>query len=136
MLKVVIDTSIFVAAYLSKEQTSYSAQMLSAWRASKYQLVMTPQILEEVVAKLIEKGVTKHTIVEFTQMVGELALQLPGAYVVHRLDKVDPGDNKFLAAAAEADADYLVSLDAKHILPLKYHVRTQIVSPALFMRAL
>ena len=42
----------------------------------------------------------------------------------------------FLAAAYESNADYLVSLDKKHLLPLKYYHGTQIVSPALFISLL
>ena len=42
----------------------------------------------------------------------------------------------FLAAAYEVSADYLVSLDKKHILPLKYYHGTQILSPDLFIRIL
>ena len=41
-----------------------------------------------------------------------------------------------LAAAQEGFADYLVSLDAKHVLPLKYHRGTQIVNPGLFLSIL
>lgn len=41
-----------------------------------------------------------------------------------------------LAAAQEGNADYLVSLDAKHLLPLKHHRGTQIVSPDLFLKVL
>jgi hypothetical protein len=41
-------------------------------------------------------------------------------------------DNKFLAAAYEAKADYLVSLD-NHLLRLKYYHGTQILTPNLFL---
>jgi predicted nucleic acid-binding protein len=42
----------------------------------------------------------------------------------------------FLAAAYEAKADYLVSLDQQDLLPLKHYHGTQIVTPALFIRVL
>jgi predicted nucleic acid-binding protein len=42
----------------------------------------------------------------------------------------------FLAAAYEIGADYLVSLDKKHILPLKHDHYTQILSPDLFLQVL
>lgn len=97
---------------------------------------MSQQILEEIVAKLIEKGIDEARILEFIEVTGKLALNIPGAYVVYRLDDVDPSDNMFLAAAQEGGADYLVTLDAQHLLPLKHHKGTQIVKPALFIRAL
>ena len=47
----------------------------------------------------------------------------------------DPSDDKFLATAAVAEADYLVTED-KDILVLKEHGRTAIVSAAEFLAAL
>jgi predicted nucleic acid-binding protein len=41
-----------------------------------------------------------------------------------------------LAAAYESKADYLVSLDRKHLLPLKHYHGTQILTPALFIKAI
>ena len=42
----------------------------------------------------------------------------------------------FLAAAYESNADYLVSLDKKDLLPLKHYHGTQILNPTLFIRLL
>jgi predicted nucleic acid-binding protein len=62
-------------------------------------------------------------------------LYIPGAYEATRLDTIDPEDNKFLAAAYEAKADYLLSLD-NHLLSIKYYHGTQILTPVLFLQAL
>lgn len=97
---------------------------------------MSRQILEEIAAKFVEKGMEEERILEFITLVGRLALNVPGNYVVYRLDTIDPNDNMLLAAAQEGSADYLVSLDAKHVLPLKHHKGTQIVNPTLFIRIL
>lgn len=134
MLKVVVDTSVFVAGYLSRTGTSHSAQIISRWRAGEFKLVMSRQILEEIAAKFIEKGIDEGRILEFITSVGKLALNVPGNYVAYRLDNIDPDDNMLLAAAQEGSADFLVSLDAKLLLPLKHHMGTQIVNPILFIR--
>jgi predicted nucleic acid-binding protein len=42
----------------------------------------------------------------------------------------------FLAAAYESSADYLISLDKKHLLPLKYYHGTQVLDPSTFLRLL
>ena len=136
VLKVVVDTSVFVAGYLSRTGTSHSAQVISRWRAGDFQLVMSNQILEEIAAKFIEKGIEEERILEFVTEVGRIALNVPGNYVVYRLDDIDPGDNMLLAAAQEGSAHYLVSLDAHHVLPLKDHKGTQILNPPLFLRVL
>jgi predicted nucleic acid-binding protein len=43
---------------------------------------------------------------------------------------------KFLSLAQEADADYLVTKDGRHLLRLKKFGRTQIVTPTRFLAAL
>jgi len=136
VLKVVVDTSVFIAGYRARSITSYSAIIIAKWRAGIFKLVMSAAILEEIVAKFIEKGIPQEIILELITTIGQIALHIPGNYTVYRLNDIDPDENMLLAAAQESGADYLVSLDAKHVLPLKHHKGTQIVSPELFLRAL
>lgn len=136
MLRVVIDTNVFVAGFLSQSEFGYPAQIIAAWRNRAFLLVMSPQILREIVAKLLEKNVDEMEIDEFVVRVGEIALHIPGVIETTKLDKIDPDDNMFLAAAYESKADYLVSYDKKSLLPLKHFHGTQILSPHLFLRVL
>ena len=136
MIKVVIDTSVFIAALLSKNQTSAPAKIINAWREEKFTLIMAPLLMRELVVKLIQKNIQPSEIENLVAIIGEIALHIPGAYKATRLDNIDPNDNMFLAAAYESNADYLVSLDKKHLLPLKHYHGTQILSPALFIRLL
>ncbi len=134
MLKVILDTSVFVAAFGSKTNSS-PVKILDSWVDGEFALVMSPQLLEELVAKLSQRGVSEQTLVVLVAKIAAIALHIPGAYQATRLDEIDPDDNKFLAAAYEAKADYLVSVD-NHLLSLKYYHGTQIVTPALFLRYL
>lgn len=134
MIKVVIDTSVFIAALLSKSQTSASVQVLNSWRDSRFTLVMAPQLLRELVVKLMQKKVSQVDIEDLVTLIAEAALNIPGAYEATHLDDIDPDDNIFLAAAYEVKADYLVSLDKEHLLPLKHYHGTQILTPTLFIR--
>lgn len=137
MLKVVVDTSVFVAGLLTKRPAySPSAQILQGWREGRFSLVMSPQIMRELVAKVYEKGVPEEEIVSLVKLIGQVALRIPGSYEATKLDDVDPDDNIFLAAAYESGADYIVSGDKKHILPLKHFHGSQILSPELFLRTL
>jgi predicted nucleic acid-binding protein len=45
-------------------------------------------------------------------------------------------DAKFLGLAEEAGANFLVTNDRRHLLRLKRHGRTRIVTPARFLREL
>ena len=105
------------------------------WRARAFTLVMSPQILREVVGKLIEKDVSTDAIEEFVATVGKLSLRIAGAYETTKLDHIDPADNMFLAASYESKADFIVSYDRQSLLPLKHFHGAQIVTPELFVRA-
>lgn len=135
MLKVVIDTSVFVAAMLRPTSQSSPRQILRLWRDRCFSLVIAPSLLEELVTRLIRQQVNVADIEALLIDIKAIALHIPGSYQATRLDDIDPDDNKFLAAAYEAKADYLVSVD-NHLLSLKYYHGTQILSPALFLRAL
>ncbi len=136
MIKVVIDTSVFIAALLSKSKTSASVQVLNHWREQQFTLVTAPQLLRELVVELTRKKVPEAYIEELVALIAAVAIHVPGAYESTRLDDIDPDDNMFLGAAYEAKADYLVSLGKQHLLPLKHYHGTQILTPALFIRSL
>ena len=136
MIKVVIDTSVFIAALLSQNQTNAPAQIINSWRERKFTLITAPPLMRELVVKLIQKNIPPTEIENLVAIIGEIALHIPGAYEATCLDDIDPDDNMFLAAAYESNANYLISLDKKHLLPLKHYHGTQILSTALFIRLL
>ena len=136
MLKVVIDTSVFIAGLLTNDEKSSSFQVLSNWLNDRFMLVMSPQILEELIFVLARREFSQDDIDDLVDNVAETALHIPGIYEATFLDDIDPKDNMFLAAAYEAKADYLVSLDKKDILPIKYYHGTQILQPKLFIDVL
>ena len=133
---VIVDTSVFISALLSKNPKSAPCQIIIFWREGKFNLVISPQILEELVEKLLAKNIDKTDIKDILTAIFYTAIKIQGTYEATILDNIDPNDNMFLAAAYEVSADYLVSLDKKHILPLKYYHGTQILSPDLFIRIL
>ena len=135
MLKVVVDTSVFIAALKSPTSNSSPRQILRLWREGRFSLVMAPPLLQELASRLLRRGVDAADIEDLLVDIRAIALQFPGAYEATRLDEIDPDDNKFLAAAYEAKADYLVSVD-NHLLSLKYYHGTQILTPVLFLRFL
>ncbi|NEP46958.1 MAG: putative toxin-antitoxin system toxin component, PIN family [Okeania sp. SIO2H7] len=132
MLKVVLDTSVFVSAILSKSDNAAPRRILNFWYGGEFVLIMTPQLLQELVGVLVRRKIPDEEIEDLVAAIGSIALQIPGAYESTRLDEIDPDDNKFLAAAYEAKADYLVSLD-NDLLFLKNFHGTQIRTPALFL---
>lgn len=132
---VILDTSVFLSALLSKNPNSAPCQIIRYWREGRFKLVISPQLLEELVEKLLVKNIDRNDIKDILRAIFYTAIKIQGIYQATLLDQVDPNDNMFLAAAYEIGADYLVSLDKKHILPLK-HYHTQILSPNLFLQVL
>lgn len=133
---VIIDTSTFVAAYLSKSQTSGPKMVLQSWVDGYFTLVMSPQLLEELVLKLDEKGILEDVIEKLVSDIEATALNISGDYHTDFLNDVDPKDNIVLAAALEASADYIVTLDGKHLIPIKYFHGTYIVYTNSFLRVI
>ncbi|HZG39492.1 MAG TPA: putative toxin-antitoxin system toxin component, PIN family [Nodosilinea sp.] len=132
MLKVIVNTSVFIAGILSSNSESSSFQLLEAWERGRLTLVISPQLLRELVVVLLRRGILEADLEEFVETITLVALHIPGAYETAMLDDIDPDDNKFLAAAYEAKADFLISLDSD-LLNLKFSHGTQIVTPAAFL---
>lgn len=81
---------------------------------------------------LLRRGFSETDLEDFIEIISLVALQIPGAYETAMLDDIDPDDNKFLAAAYESKANFLISLD-RDLLNLKFFHGTQIVTPAAFL---
>ena len=133
---VILDTSVFLSALLSKNPNSAPCQIIRYWRKGRFKLVISPQLLEELVEKLLVKNIDRNDIKDILTAIFYTAIKIQGIDQATLLDQVDLNDNMFLAAAYEIGADYLVSLDKKHILPLKHYHHTQILSPNLFLQVL
>jgi putative PIN family toxin of toxin-antitoxin system len=135
MLKVVLDTSVFVSAILSKNIKTAPNQIISRWQKGEFSLVISPQLQEELIMVLLRKKIKRELIENLLTVMEALAIQIDGVYEATILDNIDSNDNMFLAAAYESSADYLVSLD-NHLLLFKFYHGTQILTPSLFLELL
>lgn len=75
------------------------------------------------------------TIAEALDALRSLALIVPGAYQVFIVAK-DRKDNPILACAMEGNADFVVTDDRIHLLPIKHYRGIQIVTAPAFLRIL
>lgn len=136
-LKVVIDTSIYVAAFKNKSKTSVPVRLIENLYKRKFLAVVSPQILREIIDVCTRKNIrNKYDIVNFFTEFKDSILTISGDYTVYALDEIDLKDNILLAAALEAKADYITSLDRQHILPLKHYYGTQVVEPKILLESL
>lgn len=119
-MKVVLDANIVVSATISPHGHPYRA--LQAFRDGDFELLITSQILDELDRVLRYPRIVKRTgwseeqIVEFLETLEQAASLSPGLLTVEVAD--DPDDNMYLACAIEGGADYIVTGDKSHLLPL------------------
>lgn len=73
MLKVVVDTSVFVAGILSRNPNSSSFQILEAWKRQAFTLVISPQSLRELVVVLLRRGISENALEELVEVISLIA---------------------------------------------------------------
>ncbi len=129
--KVVFDTNIFVSAILFGGNPK---EILEIAKSQEIQLITSREILLELAKKLHEKFAWNQVDVKDTiEGIGIFAKVVRPIKRFHKI-KQDPSDNKVLECAREGSADFIISGDKRHILPLKRFGRTRIVSATEFLR--
>ncbi len=124
MLKIVLDTNIFISSLLSR--SGRPATIIDAWRAGRYLylLVTSPSIISEIQRVLdaprISKkyGLGRDQIEKLIFLLKRDALVVPGISDAAGTIPEDPADEMFLSTALDAGADFIVSGD-RHLLDLR-----------------
>jgi len=131
VLRVVLDTNVFVSGLLSK--TGLPAKILDAWRAGQYLLIASPPIVAEIkrvlqAPRIKEKYfITDGDIEQLITLLEKEALIVPVHTDVKNAIPDDPSDEIFLACAVDAAADFIVSGD-RHLLELSEYKDISIVT--------
>jgi hypothetical protein len=133
----VLDTNVLISATLIRDGTE--DRILRAWQRDAFELVLSPQILDEVGRALFyeklrkARWMTEEEVVALVTSLAREAVLVPGRVRV----KVSrhPDDDKFLEAAIEGHAQCVVTSD-KDLLGLKAYRDIRIVRPAAFLSIL
>ena len=129
MLKVVIDTNVFIAAFYLPESRPAGVVLLS--RRQTILNVISPPILKEV-ERIIKKKLlwdnakTQSAVRRIRNFSEEVHPQERLAIIV------DDPDNRILECAVAGQADFIISGD-HHLLDLKNYQGIKIVTPARFL---
>jgi putative PIN family toxin of toxin-antitoxin system len=140
MPSVVFDTSVLIPLILP---ASWSTRLFLRLEAASWQIVVSPQILDETREKMKTKRSTRRWLklsdAEIDRFLDVIlpgktrhvpgVLQAPGAV------PPDHKDDKIIAAALESQATYIVSED-KHLLDLKQYDGITIMNRDEFEREL
>lgn len=139
MIRAVVDTNVLISALISKKP-SYPLQVYHLIKSEDFLLITSPTILEELEDVISRKDLIKlhqrtpKQIQEILKEIVETSLIVPGLVSVEVV-KEDPDDDKFIAAAIEGQADYIISGD-KPLLNIKEYHGVKIISPADFISKL
>lgn len=137
--RVVVDTNVLISGLLGIKN-SPSGKILKAMRKQKFILVNSPLIIEE-----IGEVINRERIVKITKMSAEERksfleelIERSEVSAGNQLSKLvgrDIKDDKILACAYEAKADYIVTGD-KDLLVLKEYEGIMITTPKEFAEIL
>ncbi len=139
MLKVVLDTNVFVSSLLVK--AGLPAQILDAWRERRYLLIVSPAIIAEIRATLSyprirrKYAITDEDVEQLVTLLERDALLVSGDADVAGAIPEDPADEMVLACAVDAQADVIVSGD-RHLLNMDSYQSIPILTVRQFLERL
>lgn len=138
MLKIVLDTNVFVSALINPH--GKPAQILNYVFENKIRLFTSPSIIEDLqrvlsYPKLVKRhGLEKQELREFISDLLSIMSLVEGKKAIELIVE-DPADNNYLSCAVDAKADFIVSGDT-HLLNLGEYEGTQIITPTQFLGVL
>ena len=132
-MRVVLDTNVIVSGlnFPGNERL-----VLELALRGRFELCLSPFILEEVAGVLGRKfGWDEELASQALRALGDAATVTEPRRLPEMIGSGHP-DNRVLECAVEASADYLVTGDRRHLLPLGEHQGTRILNAPRFLRAL
>lgn len=138
MFRVVLDANQFVSSILSPDGPP--AQILDLWREGIFELVVSPSIIEEIrrvlnyprLSKIHKKSPEEINL--FLEEFETLAFVVPEKLTLS-IVKDDPTDDKYITAALEGEAKFIVTGDS-HLLQIRNYEGVKIVTAREFLEEL
>ena len=136
MIKAIFDTNVSLRALINPN--SRCGRLLDEF-VDDYELILSPAIIREVL-EVLHRPRLRARLPQITQLdIARIITLFEKARVVepHDVPSVsrDPADDKFLACAKVAEAEYLVTED-KDLLVLEAYDGTRICQPVEFIELL
>ena len=130
MVKVVIDTNVLVSATLFGGNPE---KVLDLVEERKIKIFISKEILEEFKRVLQRKFGFSSDMAEVTaSAIKEISTLVTPTQRLNVIKKKE-ADNKVLECAVGGKAQYIISGDKRHLLPLKEYQGIKILSPAEFL---
>ncbi len=138
MLRAVLDANVYVSAYVRPEGPP--GQIVERLlRDTAFEVVLSAAIVEEVLQalaypKILKSARTKVEPELWFEDIVVLATFVPGEYEIAAVSD-DPDDDKYIAAAIEGRATFVVSGDPD-LLDVKEHQGVRLITPRAFWHLL
>jgi len=132
-LRVVVDTNVYISAFLYPDRPIFQLLPLAARR--RYQLVTSPAIIDEIGRIMRERLAWEETIRIRHLKVVTKAAEIIIPTITLEVITQDPPDNRILECAVEGRADLIVA-GYRHLLSLKTYQGIAVVRPVDFLRTL
>ena len=138
MIRAVFDANVLISGLISAK--GVPGKLIDAWLDGRFQLCISPQIMDELVRVLqyprIVKRLEKRQAKELLEDLGTLAEWVDGQLTLDVLT-VDPSDNKYLACAVEVHCSFLVTGNSAHFQEARAKYKgVEIINPRSFLDVL
>ena len=136
-MRVVLDTNVIISATLTRGGNEH--RVLRAWGRGRFDLVFSPAMLEELGRALMYERLRKYRwmtepeVITLLEALAHSSELVPGTVTVKA--SRDPDDDKFLGAAIEGVADYVVTGD-RDLLDLSRYESVRMVTARAFLAIL
>ena len=134
-MRIVLDANVYVSSLLTRHGNA--KKIIDLFDKTDFELLVSEPILEEVervlgyphIAKLHRRSTLDiERYIKYLRNIATLVTPSERLQIAS-----DECDNRYVECALEGRADFLVTGDKKHLLPLKEHRGTQILPPAAFL---
>jgi putative PIN family toxin of toxin-antitoxin system len=141
MIRVVLDTNVFVSAILTPE--GLPAKILEMALVGNMRMVISPAILREIgqafqypkIQKLLKKhGITPKEVEKVVLKILKASFLTPGQLSLEGFSR-DPADDMVISCAVEGEANFIISGD-RDLTDLESFQEIRILAPAAFLKLL
>jgi uncharacterized protein len=111
--RAVFDTNIFVSAFLSRNPSSPTQELIRRWLDGELTLLVSEALVDEVTEKLLERRIGEERVTELLSLLIRLAewVEVPEGSIQAAV-RDDPDDDPILACAVIGQAGFLVTYDS------------------------
>lgn len=141
MILAVLDTNVLISALIAKKSTA-PLKIYKAFTTQQFLLITSPLIIEEIEDVINRENIVKYHKLspkqrkQVLEQLVTLSYVTPGVVATNEIIiKKDPKDDKFIYAAIEGGANYIVSGD-HYLLDLKEYEGIKILIPGSFLKIL